>query len=94
MQAAAAAELFVHPLMNLIILVALHKTVAQAAIAAEIVNLAVAMETMHPQTAAVAVAVEQVTQTALTVLVAMVALELSTSFTLKHQSLGTCPAAA
>ena len=73
---------------------ALHKTVALAAIVVEIVNQAVAMETMHPQTAAAAVAVEQVMQMAMTVLVAMVVLELSTSFTLKHQSLGTCPAAA
>jgi hypothetical protein len=85
LQAAAAAELFVQPLMNLIILVALHKMVAQADIVAAIVSRGVAMETMHPQTLAVAVAVAQVTQMGMMVLVAMVPLELSTSFILKLQ---------
>jgi hypothetical protein len=43
------------------------------------------METMHPQTPAVEGAVAQVTQMVLTAQVAMVPLELSTSFILKLQ---------
>jgi hypothetical protein len=85
LQVAAAAELFVQPLMNLTILVARHKMVAQADIVAEIVSLGVAMETMHPQTPAVEGAVAQVTQMVLTAQVAMVPLELSTSFIVKLQ---------
>jgi DNA relaxase NicK len=75
--------------MNLTILVARHKMVAQAAIVAEIVSLGVAMETMHPQIVAVVVAVEQVTLMALMERVAMVAQELFTSFILKHHWRGT-----
>jgi hypothetical protein len=59
--------------------------VVQADIAAEIVKPVAAMETMHLQTLAAAVVVVQTMQTPFMEQVAMVALELFTSFILKLQ---------